>query len=54
MKMAPATAAAAPAAFVRPGVVTFMAGSWSGVPDGCPAMLRTLGPGRMGPHHTTM
>src|SRR6478735_4232562 len=34
MKMAPATAAAAPAALVRPVAVTFMTGSWFRVPGG--------------------
>src|SRR5437764_15226772 len=33
MKMAPAVAAAAPAALVRPLVVTFISGSWFRVPD---------------------
>ena len=34
MKMAPATAAAAPAALVRPAAVTFMTGSWFWLPGG--------------------
>jgi hypothetical protein len=56
MKIAPAPAAATPAARVRLVVVTVIAGSWSSVSHraGCPAMSMTVGIGGVSGHHQVM